>query len=451
MFNASNNKGMGGMIARRAIFLGCFFLLAASNAFALIRAQILSPTDGQEVEAGSIIPVTVYAWGAIAGIYQITVVLEGDIEQTITYGPSPPVNQTTEYFLCLVPDVPGGTHLTITAAVQGYVDEPAYVYIEVVVAGSEPPPPPPPPPVDETPDNVLLDKNDVILLVYQEEKEVRRYSLILGGYLDPMSLEDEPLYSTYSADWECMYVAYDPNVIHRLWLNPSWAGEEEPFVTTPEQTKGLAMAGQFLFVSDTVGAWYSYITYNPSTAAVVSQEEWRNESDEFIWSETNRRMYHFRDGTSPNDLLCEEIGTDGVLGAEHETPYHGDYSFRHPIRVAPDGSVVATAAGPIFDALALTWVLSLPGYTSSNTWSDAAWYQGDLYTIRGQTVGGDPVTTLEHWTALGMDDSDFPGEPIRLLSTNKRDSLILITLVDGRLVFTEIPPRTRASNWRLYD
>ena len=57
----------------------------------------------------------------------------------------------------------------------------------------------------------------------------------------------------------------------------------------------------------------SHFTYAPD-GALLSQEEWNYRSSEYVWSAVNRKMYFFRDGTSPNDLLWEDIAATGLIG-----------------------------------------------------------------------------------------------------------------------------------------
>ncbi len=79
-------------------------------------------------------------------------------------------------------------------------------------------------------------------------------------------------------------------------------------------------------------AWVSHFTYSPE-GVLISWEDWNYHSYEYVWSAANRRMYHLRDGTSPNDLLWEEIDINGVLGLQEDSPYHSIAGISHPIWV----------------------------------------------------------------------------------------------------------------------
>ncbi|MEM7283050.1 MAG: hypothetical protein AAF438_15640, partial [Pseudomonadota bacterium] len=95
---------------------------------------------------------------------------------------------------------------------------------------------------------------------------------------------------------------------------------------------------------------------------------------------------------SPNDLHYEEIDqTTGLITAEGETPYHGDYSMIPPIRVSVDGSLVLIGSGDLFDANDMTWVAALPRQVTDMEWLN----DGRIVSIRPN--GAD--TALETYDA----------------------------------------------------
>ena len=65
----------------------------------------------------------------------------------------------------------------------------------------------------------------------------------------------------------------------------------------------------------------------------------------FDWSPVSNRIYFTRDDTSPNDLHWELIDpATGQIAGEGESPYHGDYTIQHPVRVSRDAAWVLIAA-----------------------------------------------------------------------------------------------------------
>jgi hypothetical protein len=133
-------------------------------------------------------------------------------------------------------------------------------------------------------------------------------------------------------------------------------------------------------------------------------------------------MYYFRDDTSPNDLLWEEIDIDGVIGEDQDSPYHSSIGIKHPIRVAPDGSIVVLGSGRIYDAITLEQINSL-----SNDIVDAVWDDGTLYTLR--SVNGN--AQVQKWSSSYalVDTQSVMGSSQRIFAIS--NSLLVISEVSG--------------------
>jgi hypothetical protein len=201
---------------------------------------------------------------------------------------------------------------------------------------------------------------------------------------------------------------------------------EVPFVNSPQTPCGLSTAEEYVFVCDPSGAWVSHFTYSP-TGTLISQEDWNYRSNEYIWSEANRKMYFFRDDTSPNDLLWEDIDENGEIGAKMDSPYHSSAGIVHPIRVAPDGSVVVLGSGRIYDAISLEQIDAL-----SNNIADAVWGDGALFTMRAFGNG----SQLQRWGANYAVEAtqQLYGTPTRMFPID--EGLLVITNVLGRPWFS---------------
>lgn len=165
----------------------------------------------------------------------------------------------------------------------------------------------------------------------------------------------------------------------------------------------------------------SHFTYDP-TGVLLSQVEWNYYSSEYIWNAANRKMYFFRDDTSPNDLIWEDIDINGFIGATQDSPYHSSDGIRHPIRVAPDGSIALLGSGRIYDAISLQQIDVL-----SNNIEDAAWTGGNLYTLIPGIYGSEIQEWSQNYAIL--DSILLVGEPLRIFSMGAY--LMIITSVDG--------------------
>ena len=207
------------------------------------------------------------------------------------------------------------------------------------------------------------------------------------------------------------------------------------FANSPLAPRGLAVAGDFLFAEDSSGAWATHYVYS-SAGALLSSKEWNYYSTEYIWNATNRKMYFFRDDTSPNDVIWEDIDLEGQLGTETDSPYHGDYTIKHLLRVSPDGTKVILGNGDLYAGVTLQRLGSL-----SRTLVDAVWVNGSLFTLStGAAVGGSAATsgTLESWgTSTQVDGSlAITSTPLRMFPLT--DGLVVITQNSHGIQFTRV-------------
>ena len=317
-------------------------------------------------------------------------------------------------------------------------------YLEEVVTASRFMPPQPGPVVDPesiefTPESVSVAADNTLLLFDRERASLFRWDPTTAAFTQSLPLIGSPQLFAYSATTDTAYFAEASGLIRRLDLGIP-APAEMPFATLAMSPGGLATAGAYVFAQDASGAWATHSTFAPNGVAVDSKD-WNYHSREFVWSAANQRMYFFRDDTSPNDLLSEEINADGVtyptespggIGAEMDSPLHGEGGFQHPIRVAPDGSVVVLGSGVMHDARSLVRLSTHLG----NEIADAAWLSGSLYTVRSVADG----TELQRWNGPTYElvaSATIPGGPVRLVGAG--DRLVAITVGDASKVeFTQL-------------
>ncbi len=277
-----------------------------------------------------------------------------------------------------------------------------------------------------TPEKIVMGEDGVIYLLSRGNFSVFRWSVPDRGYLPTIPLLDAPTEIDYSSVNDALYLAYPGGSITRILPGASLI--EAPFANLPLSPGGLATAGEYVFAMDASGAWATHYVFDPN-GTLLSSQDWNYYSQEYIWSGTNRKMYFFRDDTSPNDIIWENLDLEGVLGAEMDSPYHDSAGWIHPIRVAPDGSVVVVGSGRVFNAITLVLENAL-----SNDISDADWLNGALFSLRASG----PNSEVQAWNSTyGLADSaQLPGTPLRLLTVGQ--NLQAITQVAGRPIFTEL-------------
>ncbi|HEY1016906.1 MAG TPA: fibronectin type III domain-containing protein, partial [Herpetosiphonaceae bacterium] len=273
------------------------------------------------------------------------------------------------------------------------------------------------------PDSIDLGNDGVIYLLSRADLSVFRWSIAQRRYLATIPLSEAPALMTYSGIDSRLYLAYAGGRMTVIELASGLT--ERQFANAPLTPCGLATAGRYVFICAPVGAWASHITYTPE-GALIAQKDWNYHSLTYAWSEVNRKMYFLRDGMSPNDLLWETINPDGTLGQIQDSPYHGDNGVGHPVRVAPNGSVVLLGSGWVYDATTLAQVNAL-----SNTIADAVWAPL-LSTVRANAGG----TELQQWADnYGLVRArQTEGAPLRVFKTS--DGIAAVTNYGGAPRFT---------------
>ncbi len=276
-----------------------------------------------------------------------------------------------------------------------------------------------------TPDDVFTDKDGNLLLFCKSQLSLFRWSPAEFKYLSTLPLLGAPGFAGYSAADHRAYFAYDSQVVRMMDLaaaNP----QEVPLFNLPAVPAGFTLAGEFPYVATNAGL----MTFSPGGDNITSGGFTYYYGKLNTWDPVTRRVYHFRDGTSPNDLHYDTISATGQITGKGETPYHGDFTVTPPIRVSPDGTKVVIGSGVVFNASGLTKAASL-----ANTFTDATWLGGTLVTAR--LIGG--VTQLQTWIepqfVAGALARQVSGTPVRLLALDA-SRLLLITLIDGVPRFT---------------
>jgi hypothetical protein len=265
--------------------------------------------------------------------------------------------------------------------------------------------------------DVQQGSDGTLYLLSSELFSIFRWSPVTQDYLETIPLVGKANYLAYAQTEDALILAYTDKKVTKLKLNSL---EEEHLFNSPQDPCGLSMAGDYIFLCDPSGAWVSHFTYTLG-GQWVDQQEWNYFSHEYVWNAVNRRMYFFRDDTSPNDIIMEEIHEDGMLGAVTDSPYHSSEGMKHPVRVAPNGSYLVLGSGRIFDADNLNQVNSL-----SNDIADAVWLDDQMVTLWDRIEH----TEIQFWDdRLAVERTgNFLGVPLRLFEHD--GSMITVSTVD---------------------
>ena len=274
------------------------------------------------------------------------------------------------------------------------------------------------------PDDVVAADDGTFFLLSKAYQSIFRWSAETRSYVATYSLLGSPSFIAYSSVLDRLYTAYGSGSINQIKLDAGSVAEE-PFANLPGPAQGLQTAGDLVFAVDPSGAWNTYYVFDRA-GSLKSSKQWGYRSREYIWNASLRRMYFFRDDTSPNDIHYQSIDASGQMGSAGESPYHGSYSFLHPIRVSADGASVLIGSGIVFDTSTLSYLGAIPSGIVDGVSHDNRWV-----TIR--SAGAD--TQLQAWTQnlLLNQTLTIPGYAFRIF--NLPDSRLLVfTTSDGAVV-----------------
>ncbi len=274
---------------------------------------------------------------------------------------------------------------------------------------------------DFDPDDVVVGTDGIAYLLATELGRIFRWSLAERRYLNPIVTDGHPSRIAYSPLLHRLYLAYPNRALTVIELASTL--DERPFAATFQAATGLAVADPYVVASEP-SDFSSHHSFTPAGVRVTWAEHYG--SSYWAWSAARGRLYHFRDVIFPNDLHWESINAaTGAIGANGESPYHGDFEIVGPIRLSPDESRVLLGSGDLYDASTLAVVASLPIDPV-----DASWPEPDsLLTLRSGSNGD---TVLDHWDAAlrWRNTARFPGEPRRVLAWS--GGVAVMTLEAGR-------------------
>lgn len=274
------------------------------------------------------------------------------------------------------------------------------------------------------PDDFFIDEDNTLYLLSKTTASLFRWDISNQQWLTTLPLLGEPEYITYSALNDTVYTVYYSGKIFQMDLAAT-SPQELPFANLSTQPTGLIAAGQFIIGGDFSGAWEAMISFG-ADGSQIDYEDWNYPLHAAVWSEVNHKIYHFRDGTSPNDLLSSAINLDGTFGTQMDSPYHSSSGIQYPIRVKPDGTIVILGSGRIYNATTLAQINTLPGSIN-----DATWIDGELYTLEDDTIIHYELPTY----AIGA-STTLPGTGIRILTTPDDHLLAISSLSDGTPFFS---------------
>jgi hypothetical protein len=235
---------------------------------------------------------------------------------------------------------------------------------------------------------------------------VHRYDLAADTFLMPYTLTEPATTMSVTQAGDAVYLGSNGGRVN--WIDTS-DGEASFLVAAPETPLWIAAVDAYLYLIDGSGSWETHAVYRRSNGERTFADDWRNESNGSAYAPNSKRIFTFRDGSSPNDIYFEVLDpVTGQLGLDVESPYHGAYSLGHPIRVSPDETKVYVASGVVFNSTDLTY-----GGSIGLSYVDLAFHSDRLYLLRSASSGTSDVVELDaNYAVLGR--ATITGSPLRL-------------------------------------
>ena len=212
------------------------------------------------------------------------------------------------------------------------------------------------------------------------------------------------------------------------------------FAAVEQCVNALVDADDFLIVLDCQGYRGTYITFDNSGAKLSESNNYYDSSLVNAWDSVNNRLYHFRDGISPNDLHYRTVDGAGTFVDIVQTPYHGDYRISGPIVISTDGSKILLGSGDIYNADSLTWLTAVEANFSYAFWLA----DGSLITIL-QSVGQENITLKRRDSSLRLTEIRYFTGEIKAVKA-LTDSALLILKDNDSLRFIDYFPNEDNDN-----
>ena len=277
--------------------------------------------------------------------------------------------------------------------------------------------------VEFVPESIESDNTDILYFLDRETLSVFRWSLAADKYIATWPLLSPPTWMSYSAEHTRIYLGYPSGKI-TYFDTTAQTPTETHFTNLALPVKGLLAVEDYLFAADNSGSLNTHYIIDIH-GATVSTEDWRNISSQYAYSPLNNRIYHHRDGTSPNDIEWLNFDKNtGVLGSKGNSPYHGNTLItKLPLRINRIGDLIVNGAGQLIDSDSLNIQNNL-----SNNIKDAAWFENNILITLN-----DDGSKLQFWNNNYSLDSEYTIQPSaysRVL--NIAGDLAIVTELNGR-------------------
>jgi hypothetical protein len=288
---------------------------------------------------------------------------------------------------------------------------------------------------DYLPSKIEIDNSGVVYLFSPANQRVYRWSAAAQSHVNPLIVGRNPwlggttpAIESYHAAHHRLYLGYQNGDITYIDLGDGPG--EQLLNRLPEPVLGIADVGAFLMTQDNRKEGTDSIF--DANGTLRHSENNTHFSNTYEWAPVPGRLYQFRDDVSPNDILYRPVDqSSGQIGTLVDSPYHGAFEIKPPIRVSPNGSNVLLGSGDIYDANSLVWLNRMPAGFADVRWTDT----GGTVMLQANGTNSQVVRRDNNGDIAEL--VQFSGEPLAILPFG--DDYVVVTDLGGPMFAVYVP------------
>jgi hypothetical protein len=277
--------------------------------------------------------------------------------------------------------------------------------------------------VSSVPEDSCVDKNGLVYLMDRLDRNILVWSPTERKYLSSVPLTGYPDQMAYSATLHRIYVTYPDCRISQIDLGTSNA--EQVFTTALSEVLNLTAVDNQLYVHlqepYVTSDYQALYTSGGVLAATTGPGYYSDESD---WDSATQSLYDVQYGS----LVALPISQTVTFGNTSAT-YGFASTFNSPFRFSPDGSLLVTADGLLFNTTTLA-----PEGSIGSSFTDAAWMGSTIYGLNPAASGA----AVQRWSGSGhnlLGNSPLSGSPERIWAI-PGSQIVALTMAPAGPVFT---------------
>lgn len=211
------------------------------------------------------------------------------------------------------------------------------------------------------------EQGGIVHLLFEFPPRILRYDMAVEAWLPDISFPATP--TAMAVDADGLYVAFGADV-KRFALDGSGG---TLLRTAPFSVQEMVVDGPHLFLS----AFDLLESVDKATGAALDSQEYFFSMRGLSVARSTDRIYARSLGISPSDIFVVPYNPDGTLGAQEDSPFHGDYPGATKTWLLPGDQIVADNSGIVYSG-ALGYGGSLAG-----PFDDLAFHASGPIALRG--------------------------------------------------------------------